>query len=200
VKTNSLIFSSAENFDPGLEIYETFLLVIGRLHSKFWHSLKHHVEELMRQAPGEFENWRCDCDLTKRDLQSNYFDICLAPKTAPSSTLHCFPRLLQENANSKFQLFYGISCNQWIGSKEPPRIPEFEALKRQVREVLKLTNTYGGSWVGGTYELHGLRDSETLRQLARDDSLEHLLAAQFIELFKETRRLLESANGALSRK
>jgi len=80
-----------------------------------------------------------------------------------------------------------------------PRIAEYNALKRKVREDLKLTNGEGW-WVGGTLLPDCLTKPETLRQLSRDDSLERLQADQLVGLFKDTRELLEKLNQALLKK
>jgi hypothetical protein len=184
-----------EKFDTALEISERFPQAVRRLQSKFWSKLEQRLEKVMAQSPKEFKGW--ECDLTEGDTRTDYFSISLTPKTSSSAKRYCCPCLQQRTDASKFQLFYGIVWSEEVSSE--PRIAEYNALKRKVREDLKLTNGEGW-WVGGTLLPDCLTKPETLRQLSRDDSLERLQADQLVGLFKDTRELLEKLNQALLKK
>ena len=183
-----------ENFDTSPEIFERFPQVMRRLQSKFWITLEQRFEKMMAQSPKEFKGW--ECSLSEEDSQTNYFSFTLEPKTP--GKLYCCPALQQDTAASKFQLFYGISWSEEIATE--PKIAEYDALKRKIREDLKLTSGHGSWWVGRTSVPYRLQEPDTLKQLARDDTLERLQADQLVGLFKETKELLENVNQALSKK
>jgi hypothetical protein len=185
-----------ENFDTALEISERFPQVIRRLQSKFWITLEQRLEKLMAKSPKEFKGW--ECDLSDEDHQSNYFSFSLAPRTTLPGKLHCFPALQQDTAASKFQLSYGICWSEEITNE--PRMAEYDALKRKVRGDLKLTGGNASWWIGRASLPHSLQETETLKQLARDDSIERLQADQLVSLFQDTKELLESLNRVLLKK
>jgi hypothetical protein len=174
------ILLDPEDFDIALEIHSAFQLVVRRLQARFWESLKRYVDELVSQLPGEFANWQCQ--LRGSNPSDNYFDLSLTPKRQSEAKPRCFPCLQQQTPGTQFQLFYGIVWSEQVGNNEP-RMPEFEELKRRVRDELKLGNTSGGWWVGGRYLEIYLYRPDTLRQLARDGTLQRLLGDQLIELF-----------------
>jgi hypothetical protein len=184
-----------ENFDTALEISQGFPLVVNQLQTKFWLLLKERVEDLLKLSPKEFANW--DCELEKGNPTDTNFFLRLVPEIVIPTKLYCSPCIQQEGALSKFPLFYGIAWSD--RPRKEPILTEFNELKRQVRENLKLINTGGGWWVGGRYLDHRLHDPDSLKQLFRDDSLQRLIADQLVRLFKDTRELMESLNKSLSK-
>ncbi len=180
-----------ENVRFAFEIADSIEAVKDALQLKFWHSLEVRVKEKL----GILGEWECSLDSDEKLLRMN---DCVGMILRPARRMHSLylrPRIEQDE---KAKVWYGIGWSKEV--RELPGLKQIGALRDRLMEVgYDVENTYDGWWLGIKETTWNLREKKWDLRIAEGDTLEDGIAASFVELFEDAKKLLEEINQALAK-